>query len=88
MKKKTKTKRIKKPEHKHDFKLAGLSIYCDCGMTTKLDCPHVWIHEHTSNITIDKAGWVIHQTEIVYHCSKCGAVRHTNTTTGNTNIVH
>lgn len=78
----------KKKKHEHDFKLKGITIYCSCGMTTKLDCAHRWVIEKTSNISFDKVGGSVTQVEVVYHCSKCGSVRHTNQTAGRTIIYH
>lgn len=76
-----------KPIHVHEFKLKGMSIYCSCGMTTRIDCAHVWVHEKTSNVSFPKMGGEVTQVRVVYHCDKCGAVRHTNETSGETSIV-
>lgn len=75
-----------KKKHEHNFRRSGMTLYCTCGMTQRIECAHKWKQEKFENIRIEKMGGELHQNEYTHVCTECGAVRHTNTTAGRTSI--
>lgn len=73
--------------HVHHFRKSGLNLYCVCGDVRQLTCGHEWVLEKSTPITFDVMGGKVSQTENVYNCKGCGAIRHTNPIAGTTRIV-
>lgn len=80
--------RFKKPPHEHDYKKAGMSIYCKCGDVRTLTCAHEWQQDRVDSISIEKMGGEIHQRREMRVCKNCGALAMLNTTTGSCVINH
>lgn len=78
----------KKKEHRHDYKLAGMTLYCSCGDSKAVICKHLWTRHERSNIQFDKSGGVIYQTREMHKCSGCGTWCSMNLTTGEVIIHH
>lgn len=76
----------KQTPHIHKMKQRGLTLFCNCGYYFTIKCAHKWGFMEKNTISIDKIGGEIRQDRKIYFCSECGAIQHTNVTTGTTNI--
>ena len=66
--------------HKHEFKKSGLNLWCKCGKTKELKCPHTWkVHYDGSVMTMGVAG---NGQRIQTLICECGEIRHINLTLG------
>ncbi len=73
---------MKKKVHEHKFKRAGMTLYCSCGYTSKIDCAHRWELHKKEFVSIERMGGEVSQNQETHFCKVCGAVLALNTTSG------
>lgn len=81
-------KKKKKVPHQHEMKRTGMTLWCKCGLSTRIDCAHRWKLDRVDHISFEKMGGEIQQRREMKICAECGAIANINTTTGSCVITH